>query len=453
MRRSLERAATLYRGDFCEGLDAYDGEVTRSIDLERTRLRTLAYQIVARARANGSDAAGENESSAALTEAAIALAHRLLARDPLHEGSHRALMILLERAGLRAEALHVFETCRKVAARRARRRTERRDGGRSRGGFVAPANAGDCANRGAAPASPTHTTIARLFHDRAAPAAVDHLVRAWHLLSSFTPESNRLARVEAETAAAIDPTYIEALTMAGWTHFFDWTAGWSDEPEVSHEHARIQVARAFATGRTTVGPASTQRDAVVLDAPSRRGARAGPSSRSRSRPSSVCRTSTSPPCCLLGFARRGQRSIARARKLDPQALGMFQTVAAMSDFFAGAFDSALRNAHAAVARSPTYPWAHWAVAAVESQLGNFEAARTAARAARAVAPRMGAGFAPGKYLPFRLERDRKRLAAAYAQIGDGVRFPPYERDDTVVPLTPRGRVSAIRPGGDGGRGG
>jgi DNA-binding SARP family transcriptional activator len=106
---ALERAATLYRGDFLEGFHVSEAPFEDWLMAERERLRELALEALARLLAH--------QSSSGLTERAIQTAVRLLALDPLQEVVHRTLMRLYARQGRRSAALRQYQVCVEVLER------------------------------------------------------------------------------------------------------------------------------------------------------------------------------------------------------------------------------------------------------------------------------------------------------------------------------------------------
>ncbi len=100
---SLEKAASLYRGDLLDGLDARDPVFDEWLTVERERLRELAI--------NGMSRLLNQQTSAEQPEGAIDTAKRLLTLDPLREASHRALMRLYAAQGERSHAIRQYETC------------------------------------------------------------------------------------------------------------------------------------------------------------------------------------------------------------------------------------------------------------------------------------------------------------------------------------------------------
>ncbi|GAB4448883.1 MAG: hypothetical protein Kow00120_19060 [Anaerolineae bacterium] len=96
--RAWEEAVAYYTGDLCEGL-YHDWCLAERERFERLLLRTLG-QLMA--------ACGAREAY----DEAAALGRRILARDPLREEIHRALMSYSYRAGNRTEAVRQYQRCR-----------------------------------------------------------------------------------------------------------------------------------------------------------------------------------------------------------------------------------------------------------------------------------------------------------------------------------------------------
>ncbi|MGQ9532611.1 MAG: BTAD domain-containing putative transcriptional regulator [Desulfotomaculales bacterium] len=96
----LMEAASLYRGDFLEDLDAEWclTERRRLADLHRAVLRTLVERL----------------SATGLHEAAVSYASRWLAVDPLDEAAHQALMRLYAALGQPGRVVDQFEQCRQT---------------------------------------------------------------------------------------------------------------------------------------------------------------------------------------------------------------------------------------------------------------------------------------------------------------------------------------------------
>ena len=105
----LEEAATLYGGDLLAGLGAEAPEFEDWLMSERERLRELAIEALARRLAQ--------QRAAGATDAAVQLALRLLALDPLQEAVHRTLMQLYARQGRRGAALRQYQVCVSVLQR------------------------------------------------------------------------------------------------------------------------------------------------------------------------------------------------------------------------------------------------------------------------------------------------------------------------------------------------
>jgi DNA-binding SARP family transcriptional activator len=106
---ALERAATLYRGDFLAGLPLAGRPFEDWLSSERERLRERAIEAFARLLAA--------QRRAGVPDAAIQTALRLLALDPLQEAVHRALMQLYVQQGRRLTALNQYQGCVAVLQR------------------------------------------------------------------------------------------------------------------------------------------------------------------------------------------------------------------------------------------------------------------------------------------------------------------------------------------------
>src|SRR5215470_3024852 len=83
---ALEEAASLYQGEFLEGLALDEAPFEEWLVAERLRLRELGMDVLARLLAGQRDAGAR--------EAALQTALRLVALDPLQEAVHRTLMRL-----------------------------------------------------------------------------------------------------------------------------------------------------------------------------------------------------------------------------------------------------------------------------------------------------------------------------------------------------------------------
>ncbi len=405
----LERAARLFRGEFAEGLPADDEAFAQWLRAERLRLRGLARDVVERL-------AGHQAGPQA-TAAAIELARRLLASDPVDERCHRALMQLLDRSGMRAEALRVYEQCRRTLrdeldvepSSETVALAERLRGATTHG-------SGATAKQ--SPPGPTSgsSAAARVARREAHPAALDRMLRAWQLFSQFTAEANSQARVELESAIGIDPDCDAALALLGWTHFFDYIDAWTEDPEESYRRACVQAERAFALASDH--PSTHQLKAKLLlwkehyDEALRHARIAVELAPAYA----YAHFNLADVLVHCGLHDEGLRHIRIALELDPVDYGMFRTIESQALLLKGDAQGALRSAESALTRNPDYVWSHRLLAAVHSQLGNFEMARAATRRAYDLNPRLRPRF-DGAYTPLRLERDRACMADAYARIG------------------------------------
>ena len=102
-RPSLERIASLYRGDFLEALQVDEAGFTEWRSIERERLHALAL--------DGLSELLSLDLAADRREAAIRTAQRMLALDPSQEPVHRTLIRLYLAGGRRAAALRQYQAC------------------------------------------------------------------------------------------------------------------------------------------------------------------------------------------------------------------------------------------------------------------------------------------------------------------------------------------------------
>lgn len=104
---SLERAISLYRGDFLEGFYLHNApEFEQWVLSERVRYRDLALRALERV---ASEHANRGDY-----EQAISYLRRLLAIEPWREEAHRQLMTALFQMGQRTAALVQYENCRQI---------------------------------------------------------------------------------------------------------------------------------------------------------------------------------------------------------------------------------------------------------------------------------------------------------------------------------------------------
>ncbi len=103
LRRALDKAMTLYRGDLLPG--CYDEWILR----ERERLSQLHVEVMGKLLS-----LQESEGD---FSGAIRIAQLLLHEDPLQEASHRHLMRLYAASGNRAAAIRAYQNCVAVLER------------------------------------------------------------------------------------------------------------------------------------------------------------------------------------------------------------------------------------------------------------------------------------------------------------------------------------------------
>src|SRR5262249_2537589 len=99
---TLQRAATLYRGELLADMEFRDPEFEAWLAGERRRLNDLAIGVLDKLHALESGAAR------------VAAAKRLVDLDPIREASHLKLMAALAESGERAAALRQYDACREI---------------------------------------------------------------------------------------------------------------------------------------------------------------------------------------------------------------------------------------------------------------------------------------------------------------------------------------------------
>ena len=98
------KAIALYRGDLLDGFDGAGTELDEWLRPERERLSGIAVRIL--------EQLAQSPGANSISDEAIQLGRRLLARDRLREPVYRALMRLHLRKDERTEALRLYAACR-----------------------------------------------------------------------------------------------------------------------------------------------------------------------------------------------------------------------------------------------------------------------------------------------------------------------------------------------------
>ncbi len=83
-------------------------------------------------------------------------------------------------------------------------------------------------------------------------SAYDFFLRGLEYYNQYSKEANIQARVMFGRALDFDPGYTLAQEKMGWTHFIDWTMGWSDDPK-SLDRAFALAEKAAAGGEAMEG--------------------------------------------------------------------------------------------------------------------------------------------------------------------------------------------------------
>jgi DNA-binding SARP family transcriptional activator len=100
---SMQQAVALYVDDFAASLNFEDETLNSWCAVERTRLREICLETLAKLSSHYADTARLDK--------AITASRRLVTLDPLREDGHRTLIRLFSRAGRRAEAIKQYRHC------------------------------------------------------------------------------------------------------------------------------------------------------------------------------------------------------------------------------------------------------------------------------------------------------------------------------------------------------
>ncbi len=413
-------ALQLYRGRLLEGLEA-GAEWDQWLAGAREDLRRAAHVLVARL----------SESVAApQSEVVIRTARLLLAEDPVHEGGYRALMVLQDRMGLRASALQLWEECRRALRRELdaepspetralHERLRQRD------------------QTETAPGSTTQLSRPELPLGRVVPTSgapvQDHMLRGWQSIMHGSPEENANARVAFRRALAIDARHPEALAMLGWTHFYDFVFGWTQDSAESFEAAGRVAQQALAQHPAHPAPRALNGRLLLwrhdyeaaLDELER--ARAGlPQS-----PYSYSSLAEAHMRC--GQHDEALRLTARALEMEPNDRGVFLTLEGFTRYLRGELGLARVALESAVTRNPRFCPAFGVLAAVLADLGELSAARATAQHAARDNYRVSLDFAR-RVMPLRDAASRQRLVCAWRLAGAAEHDKPWVPAGAAQPL-------------------
>lgn len=415
--------AEVYRGDFADGIAvgaAFDPWLAR----ERERCRTLARRVLTRLAA-----APQSEQGLAI---AVSLAQRLLTADPLHEGTHLALIQLYTAAGLRAKAAEAWLDCRRALRRElgvAPSAASAALADELLGTVMSESAEAASPSPGVPPAAWRAANPAAFSRQRGEAAVLDLMLRGWQLFGLYERGANRGAR--AAFAAVVDqqPGHAEARALMGFTHWLDAISGWCPDPSASLDAAEACAAQALACGRDT--PTALQLQGKLLIWQHRHPEAAVP----------LRGAVELAPAAAYGhfhlgewamWCGRSQEALAhldRALALDANDHGVFLTIRGLAMWRGGELESARRALASAITRNPGYAWAHGAMATVLSETGEAASARQAAATARRLNPRFSVDFA-ARILPLAEPATRERFVRAWRLAGMPAReslWTPQER--------------------------
>ncbi|MBE0548039.1 MAG: hypothetical protein IH627_10390 [Rubrivivax sp.] len=405
----LRAAAALYRGEFAEGIEA-GTEFGLWAQIERQRLDDLAHGVVAHLSELRLDEAALDE--------AIRLGCRLHAADRSHEGTARALMRLYARAGLRSKAVEVWIDCRRSLRDELGVEPSEQTGQLAAelmddGACAEPRNArlGPSAWRSLALSDPD---AARRSSEDA--QLLDLMLRGWQLFSTYTADGHATARKVYEKVIELAPNHAEAITLLGWTHWFDAISGWSTDPQASERKAAGLAARALDCGGGIAPPHGLMGKVLLWRA------------RHAEALMHLERAATLAPTYAymqfhmgdaLVWCGRPEDSLVyidRALKLNANDCGVFLTIRGMAQWMMHDAAHARATLESAIRRNPSYPWAHGMLAAVHHEAGDLASARREAHAGHRFNRRFSQHFAE-HVMPFLLPEHRERVVEAWRVAG------------------------------------
>jgi DNA-binding SARP family transcriptional activator len=407
---SMLLAADLYRGEFIESLGA-GTEFATWAAAERERLRGIAQGLLTRL--------SESAVGTPACDVTVRLAQRLLAADPVHEGSYRALMRLHARAGLRAKALQTWNECRRVL-----RRELDVEPSAQTAALIEQLFGGVGVAAGAEPrtierqASPAAGSLAGFLSGNSGddPVVVDLLLRGWQFFTLLTAESNAKARAAFEAAVDRAGDHAEALARLGWTHLMDSLSGWSADPVLSFDLASKCASRAIACNRGHPTPHTLMSKVLLW--------------RMEYEPAfdHLKHAADIAPSFAYPYFHMGEASmwcgrcdealahLSRALELDHNDHGMFLTIRGLALWMMGEQREAQVALNSAITRNPTYAWPYGGLVASYAECGELKLARDAAITARRLNRRFSLSFAE-HVMPFRNPEHRRRHVEAWRAAG------------------------------------
>ncbi len=411
---SMCAAAELYRGDLLAEL-SIETEFQNWLHAERERLHGIASALLTRMAVVG---------DVSVLDTATALARRLLASDPVHEGCYRALMLLYVQAGLRAKALQVWIECGLVLQRELAVAPSAETAALSEQLFDVPDNA---AARSSSPptTSPTPsglvTSPLRFAAFSADRAASDHLLRGWQLFNLFTAESNALARCAFHASIELEAANAEVIAMLGWTHFFDFITGWTRDPGISLTQATHAAMKAVACNANLPSPHTLYGKILLWNMQYDAALQQLQKAVSTGKDSAYAHFHLAEGYAWVGQYEQALMHIQTALRLEPNEHGLFLAVQGWTQYLAGDLQAARQTLVKAMTRNPNYPWSPAAMAAIEVERGDPDSARHLADRAQRLNRRMSLDFAQ-HVMPIKQDAQRHRLVENWRMAG----FPQRE---------------------------
>lgn len=242
--------------------------------------------------------------------------------------------------------------------------------------------------------------------------AYDLFLRGIAAIDSFSKEGNARGRPLIEQALALDPSYGRAWGKLAFSHIFDFSARWSEDPTGS-----LDKAIAIAEAGVRAAPGSSWAHWALGSALSFKGRLA--EAREAYEQAVALNPNEADVVCdygwLLGYlgdTKAGLERIAQAIRLNPHHPDWYMWNLGQVRFLAGDYVGALQALKRA---SPDFPPNHVFAAASHALLGREAEARAEVAAALKLSPSLTLANADGGR-PFRPE-DRERFLRALRQAG------------------------------------
>jgi TolB-like protein/class 3 adenylate cyclase/thioredoxin-like negative regulator of GroEL len=206
------------------------------------------------------------------------------------------------------------------------------------------------------------------------PEAYDCLLRGWEYFYRSTKEANTQARQMFERALELDPTYAAAYAALGWTYWWEWFAGWSQDPQTLEQaftlaQKAVALDDSLPLAHQTLGgtyllkkqheQANSEVERAISLAPSR----------------AQGYIALADILLMSGRPEEAFGPIEQAMRLDPKSADFFSFELGFAYRVTGRYEEAIAAFKKVLARNPNHLYGHLNLAAAYSQSGQEEEAR------------------------------------------------------------------------------